>query len=56
MYLDHLLLAARKVHVVYYDQLLGAAPYIHFLSNRDSLNNIYNKLINHFLQWVKVKI
>ena len=35
MYFDQLLLAARKVHVVYLDQLLGAAHYTHFISNHD---------------------
>ena len=35
MYFDQLLLAARKVHVVHFDQLFGAAHYIHFLSNHD---------------------
>ena len=37
MYFDQLLLAARKVHVVYLDQLLGAAHYIHFISNHDNM-------------------
>ena len=39
MYLDQLLLAARKAHVVYLDQLLGAALYIYFISYHDL--NIY---------------
>ena len=30
-YFDQLLLAGRKVHVVYLDQLLGAAHYINFI-------------------------
>ena len=36
MYFDQLLLTARKVHVVNLDQLLGAAHYIHFISNQDT--------------------
>ena len=35
MYFNQLLLAARKVHVVYSDQLLGAALCIYFISNHD---------------------
>ena len=37
MYFDQLLLAARKAHVVYSDQLLGAALCIHFISNHDKM-------------------
>ena len=37
MYFDQLLLAPCKVHVVYLDQLLGASPYIHIISNHDTL-------------------
>ena len=35
-YFDQLLLAARQVHVLYSDQLVGAAHYIYFVSNHDS--------------------
>ena len=38
MYFNQLLLAARKAHVVYSDQLLGAAPCIHFISNHDTFS------------------
>ena len=37
MYFDQLLLAARKVHVVYLDQQLGAAHYINFVSNHNTM-------------------
>ena len=37
LYFDQLLLAARKVHVVFLDQLLGAAHYTHFISNHDKM-------------------
>ena len=37
MYFDQLLLAARQVNVVYSDQLVGAAHYIHFISNHDTV-------------------
>ena len=43
MYFNQLLLAARKAHVVYSDQLLGAAPCIHFISNHDSTNTTISK-------------
>ena len=33
MYFDQLLHAACKVHVVYFDQLVGGAHYMHFISN-----------------------
>ena len=36
MYFDQLFLAARQVNVVYSDQLLGAAYYIHFISYHDN--------------------
>ena len=37
---DQLLLAARKVHVVYLNQLLGAAHYIHFIFIPDTLKKL----------------
>ena len=37
MYFDQLLLVPCKAHVVYSDQLLGAALCIHFISNHDSM-------------------
>ena len=41
------LFAAHKVHVVYFDQLLGAAHYIHFISNHDNktLRNVNKKYV-----------
>ena len=36
MYSDQLLLAVRKVHVVYLAQFLGAVHYIHFIPNHDT--------------------
>ena len=36
MYFNQLLCASRKVHAVYFDQLLGAAHCIPFISNHDS--------------------
>ena len=40
MYFDQLVLAARKAHVVYSDQLLGAALCMHFISNSNSRGTI----------------
>ena len=45
MHFDQLLLAACQVHVVYSDQLLGAAHFIHFISNHDNLFNHHHHQI-----------
>ena len=46
MYSDQVLLAARKVHVVYLAQILGAALCIHIISNHDTI--IYPQVPLHF--------
>ena len=48
MYFDQLLLAARKVHVVYFD--FGAVHYIHFTSNHNTANFSSKVWVVEFVQ------
>ena len=63
----YLLLAARQVHVVYLYQLLGAAHYMHFISNHDKIIrhyyignygiSVYSTLLGILLtMWIDLKI
>ena len=64
MHFDQLLLAARQVHVVYFDQLLGAAHYIwnlhaikiisKFFNNNEVFNIIYLKTLGNNIKNYKV--
>ena len=50
MYFNQLLLAARKIHVVYFDELFGAAHYIHFISNQDSTKKSFEFVYSFFFE------
>ena len=58
MYFDQPLLAARKAHVVYSDQLLGAALCIHFISNHDNIikpNTKHKRFYKNYNLWLFIK-
>ena len=53
MFFDQLLLAARKVLLVYFDPLLCAAHYIPFISNHNKVNvKLFSK---NFVFWKPTK-